>query len=256
MARRPDATAAAARATFEHSGFFAVPALFSRVEVARVRAWVDEIQRLPEQPGRQMMYFDANPAAPGGRLLNRVENFTPFHPGLATVVNGEKLLALVSSLFGEPAVLFKDKINFKLPGGGGFEPHQDSQAGWGDYATLFITAAVAVDSATRENGCLELAHWSHRRELIGPLWQPLGAEQLAGIEFEPLPMEPGDAVFFDSFLPHRSGPNPTAEARRVLYLTYNRASEGDHRARYYADKRKSYPPDCEREPGRVYAYKV
>jgi len=47
-----------------------------------------------------------------------------------------------------------------------------------------------------------------------------------------------------------------AQPRRVLYITYNRASEGDWREQYYADKRKSFPPDCEREAGKVYEYKV
>jgi len=74
--------------------------------------------------------------------------------------------------------------------------------------------------------------------------------------FVPHPARPGDVAFFDSYVPHRSGPNLTAKPRRVLYVTYNRASEGDHRLRYYADKRKSYPPDCEREPGKQYVYKV
>ena len=63
-------------------------------------------------------------------------------------------------------------------------------------------------------------------------------------------------VLFDAYVPHRSAPNLTDSPRRVLYLTYNKASEGDHRERYYADKRKSFPPDCEREAGKDYAYKV
>jgi hypothetical protein len=42
----------------------------------------------------------------------------------------------------------------------------------------------------------------------------------------------------------------------VLYLTYNRAREGDHRARYYADKRETYPPDIERDPAKQYVFKV
>ena len=67
---------------------------------------------------------------------------------------------------------------------------------------------------------------------------------------------PGDAVFFDSFVPHRSGPNLSDEPRRVLYVTYNRLADGDHRAPYYADKRRSYPPDVEREPGKQYVYRV
>lgn len=28
------------------------------------------------------------------------------------------------------------------------------------------------------------------------------------------------------------------------------------RAKYYEDKRKSFPPDCEREEGKTYAYKI
>ena len=42
----------------------------------------------------------------------------------------------------------------------------------------------------------------------------------------------------------------------MLYVTYNRLAEGDHRAQYYADKRKNYPPDVEREPGQQYVYRV
>ena len=62
----------------------------------------------------------------------------------------------VSELFGEPAVLFKDKINFKLPGGDGFKAHQDVQAGWDAYAGLHITAMVAIDETNAANGSLEM----------------------------------------------------------------------------------------------------
>ena len=242
--------------SFERSGFAAVRQLFELREVERISKWVDELEASPEIPGRQWMYFEPSRSDPGKRLLNRIENFAPFHPALAQLCSGGRLLAATSELFGEPAVLFKDKINFKLPGGGGFEPHQDAQAGWNSYASLYVTAAVALDPATLENGCLELAHWRHRRELIGELWAPLTDAALAEVEFVPYPMEPGDALLFDSYLPHRSAPNATREHRRVLYITYNRASEGDHRARYYADKHASYPPDCEREPGKRYEYRV
>lgn len=200
-----------------------------------------------------MMYFEETAS---GRLLNRIENFAPYHSGLGRLVEDDELLGAVSELLGERATLFKDKVNFKLPGGSGFEPHQDAQAGWNTYASLFVTAALAVDATTPENGCLELGHWRHRRQLVGQLWKPLTDAQLRGIELFPYPMEAGDAVFFDSFLPHASGPNRSARARRVLYITYNRASEGDHRQRYYLDKRESYPPDCERQPGKSYRYRV
>jgi hypothetical protein len=243
-------------AAFRGRGFAIVPGLFDAREVAQLSRWIDDLERAGERPGRHWMYFEPSRNEPGVRLLNRIENFAPFHAQLAELLRGERLLGAVSALLREPAVLFKDKINFKLPGGGGFEAHQDAQAGWNQYADLFVTAAVAVDRATLANGCLELGHWKHRLELIGELWAPLGDENLREVEFAPYPMEPGDAAFFDSYLPHRSAPNGTNERRRVLYVTYNRASAGDQRARYYADKHANYPPDCEREPGKDYAYRV
>ena len=44
--------------------------------------------------------------------------------------------------------------------------------------------------------------------------------------------------------------------RRVLYVTYNAKSSGDHREQYYVDKRLSYPPDIERDPSKDYVFRV
>jgi len=241
---------------YDRDGFVVVRELFDDRAMAEIRTWTEEVQAWPETPGKWMMYFDQSLREPGARILNRIENFCPYHSGFADLVESEALAGRVGALFGEPAVLFKEKINFKLPGGGGFAPHQDIQAGWEVYAPLFITAMVSVDPATPENGCLEFAAGRHKRGLLGENWKPLTDADLEGARFVPCPTAPGDAVFFDCYAPHRSAPNLSDTPRRVLYVTYNRASDGDHRMRYYADKRKSYPPDCEREPGKEYRYKV
>ncbi len=171
-------------------------------------------------------------------------------------MRGPAIQGVVAQLFGEPAVLFKDKINFKLPGADGFKAHQDVQAGWDKYASLHITALVNIDAATLENGCLEIVSGHHTRGLVGRMWEPLKEAETEGMDFVPCIGEPGDVGFFDSFIAHRSGPNLSSAPRRVLYVTYNRLAEGDHRAQYYVDKRLSYPPDCEREPGKQYQFRV
>jgi ectoine hydroxylase-related dioxygenase (phytanoyl-CoA dioxygenase family) len=240
---------------WNRQGYLVVPGVYDADKMTQIRNWVEEIQNWPETAGRHMMYFDDSLTDPGTRVLNRVEDFVPYHDGMSALIDSD-LRDACTKLFGEEAILFKEKINFKLPGGGGFEAHQDSQAGWEDYAPIFITATVIVDRATEENGCLELARWNHRLELIGDLWKPLTDEQLEGVEFFPCPGEPGDVLFFDSYLPHRSAPNLTMDPRRVLYVTYNKVSDGDHRRQYYDDKRASYPPDIEREADKEYAYRV
>jgi hypothetical protein len=242
-------------AAYRKDGFVVVPGLLPPAEARAVRGWTEEIAAWPEVPGRHMVYGESSLIEPGRRLINRIENFYPHHAGFRALFDGA-LLGRCAELFGEAAVLFKDKINFKLPGGDGFKPHQDQQAGWSTYASLFVTVLVAVDAATVDNGCLELAAGHHTRGLVGREWAPLTDDEMRDMHFVACPTSPGDAVFFDSYVPHRSGPNPTAEPRRVLYVTYNRLREGDHRERYYADKRKSYPPDCEREPGKQYVYRV
>ncbi len=239
---------------FRRDGFVVVPGLFSPDEMVRITAWVDEAQSWPEQQGGAWMYFEE--AADGRRLLNRMERVLKFHDGLREVAEGERMQGACGQLFGEPALLFKDKINFKLPGGGGFEAHQDAQAGWERYGSLHITALITIDRTTRENGCLEMAAGCHRRGLIGQEWTPLAGHDLDDVDFTAIEAEPGDAVFFDSYAPHRSAPNKTDSARRVLYITYGKSSDGDQMEQYYADKFASYPPDIEREDDREYCYRV
>jgi ectoine hydroxylase-related dioxygenase (phytanoyl-CoA dioxygenase family) len=72
------------------------------------------------------------------------------------------------------------------------------------------------------------------------------------LPWSPIPTQPGDLLFFDSYLPHRSAANLTDRPRRALYLTYNKATEGNVRDSYYREKRAVFPPDAEREPGRNY----
>ena len=242
--------------SYARRGYLNVPGLFDSARMAQITGWIDELQSWRETPGKQMMYFEQSQTEADRRILNRIENFVAYHDDLSALLQGDELLDSVAELFGSPAILFKEKVNFKLPGGGGFAPHQDVQAGWDNYTRLCITVMLTVDASTVENGCLEIGDWRHRHEMIGEQWSPLRDDELQEVEFVSCPSEPGDALFFDSFMPHRSAPNLSEVPRRVLYVTYNRLSDGDHRERYFADKRQSYPPDCEREAGKVYEFRV
>ena len=255
MNRVPTSLSRSQVARFQGDGFVVVPAMFSADEMDAMERWTDEVVAFPEVPGRHMVYYEDSLLEPGRRVLSRIENFCAYHAGFERLLNGPRALAPLGDLFAEPAVLFKDKINFKLPGGSGFKAHQDVQAGWDRYASLHITLLVSIDDADAENGCLEIAPGQQRRGLIGAMWEPLD-ESRSDLSYASCPTRRGDGVLFDSYTPHRSGPNLSGKPRRVLYVTYNRASEGDHRAQYYADKRLSYPPDCERDPAKSYVFRV
>jgi len=247
---------AAARDAFRRDGFVHLRGFFDAAEAARIAAWTDEVAGWPETVDGHMVYYEDSLTEPDARVVQRIEDLTPFHAGFRKLMTEGRLIAAVGELIGASAVLFKDKINFKLPGGDGFKAHQDQQAGWSRYADYFVTALVAIDDATTENGCLEMAAGWHDRGLVGKEWEPLGSGETADMVFAPCPTAPGDAVFFDSFAPHRSGPNLTGRPRRALYITYNAASAGNHRAKYFAEKRESFPPDVARKPGETYVFRV
>ena len=237
-------------------GWLAAYGFFSPEETAQITRWTEEVAAWPEEPGKAMVYYEPSLLDPSKKVVQRIENFTPYHEGFDRLINHSRLTQAVEALFDGAAVLYKEKINFKAPGGAGFEPHQDQQAGWSTYAPNFVTALVSIDHATLENGCLEMTDAPRYAGLIGQEWTPLTPEQMASFSLIPVPTAPGDVLFFDSYAPHASKPNLTDKARRILYLTYNPASDGDHRARYFADKRASFPPEIEREAGREYKFRV
>lgn len=240
---------------FHRDGFLLVRSMYDRDEIKGISAWTDEVSSAPETPGKTMMYFETS-AKDSSRILSRVENFVPYYEGFSELITRRRMLQAVDDLFGQPSVLFKDKINFKLPGAEGFKEHQDVQAGWDDYADLHITAMIAIDETNVANGSLEMIAGMHKQGVLGEMWAPLTEMDTANVPYTAVHCQPGDAVFFDSYAPHRSSPNKTNQARRVLYITYNKVSDGDHREQYYADKRRNYPPDIERDPDKDYAFKV
>jgi hypothetical protein len=241
------------REQFQRDGYLLVGGLVNAPAVERLLRWTMELETGPEVSGRHWIYREDSLTTPSRKIVQRIENFCPFHEGFDGFVRDGGLVAWTSALMGEPVVLFKDKINFKMPGGAGFKLHQDQQAGWSTYAPLFITAMVSLDAATLASGCLEIAAGRHREGLIGEQWQPLDE---TGVDLEVVPTAPGDVIFFDSYVPHASKANFTDRPRRILYLTYEFARDGDHRARYYADKYASFPPDVDRDPTQTYVFRV
>ena len=135
--------------------------------------------------------------------------------------------------------------------------HQDSQAGWDDYGSEFLSVLIAVENSTTENACVEFdTSGAYKDSLAGPLWQPLEADALPDLNLQPIETNSGDIIIFNSYVPHGSESNSSNQRRCNIYLTYNKLSEGDHRIDYFKDKRKSFPPNNERDPNKDYSFKV
>ena len=150
-----------------------------------------------------------------------------------------KVCEVVSELMAEPAVLYKEKINYKYPGGGGYAAHQDALAY--EFVDFHITSLISVDPATPESGCLYFTPGRHQEGFIALDEKGcVSPETAASMAWIAVPTAPGDILLFGSYIPHKSPANRSNEPRRIIYLTYNAKSQGDWREKYYDDKRQAF----------------
>lgn len=207
---------------------------FSATEIEDLQVSVSEIQNWTDS-GDWLNYRELTDDGP---KLCRTENFINFHPRLRKIIAEGIVLDCVSELMGEPAVLYKEKINYKLKGGAGFAPHQDAPAY--PFIKKSISCMIAVDESTIENGCLEVVDQEHHALLDMNSQGCIVTSWVEQHVWQPVEMRPGDVLFFHSHTPHRSGPNQSDRDRRAVFPTFNALSEGDLRNAYYAEKSRQF----------------
>ena len=146
-------------------------------------------------------------------------------------------------------MLFKDKINYKLPGGNGFAPHLDAPAYDHISKVEHVTANIAIHPADVANGCLEVVPGSHKMPVEFITGGHITQEWCDAHTWVPVPLGVGDMLVFGSHLAHRSGPNTSTRERAMLYATYSAESDGkDLREKYYSHRRVAFPPDHGESP--------
>ncbi|KAJ2726542.1 hypothetical protein GGI07_000484 [Coemansia sp. Benny D115] len=240
--------------SYHKDGYLKITDMVTPEEAQRMVQDVRDIQTWPDQPGKWMNYYELNKRT-GKTMLCRTENFIPYAPFISSIVNGPRIMGVLEQLTGEPYVLFKDKINAKLPGGQGFKPHQDAPAFTHLGQATHITVLFTIDGSYIDNGCLHVVPESHADHIILP-YEPDGSINKEWCEKQtwvPVECDSGDVLIFGSYLAHGSGENVSDVSRANLYMTYNPLSEGDKREEYYADKRIKFPPVSERIPGKDYS---
>jgi ectoine hydroxylase len=127
--------------------------------------------------------------------------------------------------------------------GGAWTWHQD-YGYWYQNGVLFpmlTSAFIAVDRATRENGCMQVLRGSHH---LGRIDHVLSGEQ-AGADIERVKeaekvldlvyveMEPGDVLFFHANLLHRSDQNKSDNPRWSMICCYNSARNNPYKEHHH-----------------------
>jgi hypothetical protein len=156
----------------------------------------------------------------------------------------ESVVNSAEKLLGGEVYHYHSKMIMKDPKvGGAWTWHQD-YGYWYQNGVLFpllTSAFIAVDPATRENGCLQVIRGSH---LAGRIEHVLTGDQ-AGADLERVEkllerqelvyveMEPGDTLFFHANLLHRSDQNHSDHPRWSMIVCYNAARNNPYKESHH-----------------------
>ena len=231
--------------SFKKDGYLRVRDYLNDEDIRIISDMANHLYELPEVKGSYMKYYEKDNI----KLLSRVENFYNIELEFKNLVE-TKLKAFAELIVENRLSLFKDKINWKLPGGGGFTAHRDFRA-WSKFPPkYYVTLALSVDNCIIENGCLEMV--SDKDKNIPEEDNGLLSEkEINELEWKYVETSKKDILLFNSLVPHRSGPNKSDNARRMIFLTYNLEDEGNHYKDYFVTKRSELPPPFERDENTV-----
>lgn len=170
------------------------------------------------------------------------------HPGdniYGAFARSERIVDVAEELLEGEVYHYHSKMILKdAKVGGAWTWHQD-YGYWYNFGLLqplLTSVTIAVDKATKENGCLQVLQGSHT---MGRVDHSLTGDQ-AGADMErvniakerfPLvycEMEPGDAMFFDCNILHRSDQNKSDHARWSLICCYNAARNNPYKESQHA----------------------
>jgi hypothetical protein len=224
---------------YQDDGFLLIESLFDRQEI-------ELLQRSAKQDKQLDDHAFGRDDGEGGTVRLSVWN-QPGEGIYGAFARCERLVAAAEQLLGDEPYHYHSKMIMKEARiGGAWAWHQD-YGYWYSNGVLtpnLVSAFIAVDPATRQNGCLQVIQGSHH---CGRIHHQLTGDQ-AGADLErveqilqryPLvyvEMKPGDVVFFHSNLLHRSDRNDSDDPRWSMICCYNARSndpyQDSHHPRY------------------------
>jgi ectoine hydroxylase len=211
-------------ATYQRDGFFVARGLFAADEINKLRQFAESDPSLAssvygrkDSSGHETKLALWNHA--GEDLYSMFARTPRIVERMEQTLGGEVYLYHMKMMLKEPKV------------GGAWEWHQDYGYWYhnGCLAPLLASCLIAVNQANKANGCLQVLRSSHLLGRIdhGKTGDQAGADMervnvaLQQLELVYVECQPGDALFFDSNLLHRSDMNTSDEPRWSLICCYN-----------------------------------
>ena len=186
---------------FDNDGFLILQQFFTP----------DQAQLLYDIAKADKAMDDADELLDGEGAISRIRCINDLPDNIySAFARNDRTVAAVEQLMGDEVYHFHHKMILKEPRvGGAWEWHQDFGYWYQDQHVLFpdmVSAAIAVDAASRENGCLQVLRGSHKCGRIehGSVGHQTGADlekvqallDFYKLEHVHVVMAPGDVLFF------------------------------------------------------------
>jgi len=222
---------------FWRDGFLPVPDVLNAEEVAELRRRTEQII-LGEVPF-PMEYLQIEPelAADSGEKVNpifrvrKLWNLTRYDPVFREYAKHPNIVAVVTGLLGPDVKLYTDQMLLKPPFHGSAKPYHQDSVYWPIEPMELVTCWLALDDATKENGCMRFLPGSHKlgplthHHLEGPHIVPEGWEEMSKRPDEVcVEVKAGGCSFHHSLVLHETSPNRSPHPRRAMTYAYMRAT--------------------------------
>ncbi|RSM64121.1 phytanoyl-CoA dioxygenase [Actinoplanes sp. ATCC 53533] len=220
----------------DRDGYFVARGVLDRVEIDRLREHYMALRRNTDQ--HDLAGVDAGVRDP----LRRYPRMAQMHRWDDTSLRwllDHRIRRWLTGLLGAEPYAVQTMVYFKPPGSRGQALHQDNFYLRAEPGTC-MAAWMALDEADEENGCLMVVPGSHRWQILctekadttvsfTDVTVPVPAREQA----IPVPLEPGDVLFFNGSLVHGSMPNVSRDRFRRALIGHYIQADARQVADYY-----------------------
>jgi len=217
---------AEAVARFQQDGFAILDQLFTEAEIAPVSAEIEAIIAGERAyiPDRDLVFEPGT----NSRQLRNAFRLALYNPLFLEFAKSTKLTGILGELLGRPLRLYGSQLFAKPARVGTVVPKHQDMPYWPFDPPELITAWVALDDSTKENGCVRFFEGSHKLGMLPHAPSNVPGNSLGLIDHPTVNALPeravevkrGSVVLHHSLTVHCSDPNLSDRARRGLVYVY------------------------------------
>jgi len=216
---------------YREDGHVTVPGLFSEAEMeaalADIEAWGRAfLASLPDE--KRAWYVDQGVSS--ATVLRKLDSPHVNREAFRRLATKPELVDRVEAILGPGVSVYFSQIFMKPAHGGGPKPvHQDNFYFGPTDPEGIVTAWIALDQATIENGCLHFGNGTHKGPIIPHVAPPdrpydlqVPEAEAAKVAMTPAPVPRGGVSFHHGTVFHQSADNRSDKPRRACAFHYVR----------------------------------